>query len=304
MKTKKHITGSSETIRKTTFNFSAYLAKCPSHIRQSEVSPEFLQWFIGFSEGDGSFIVGKDGRRRFAISQKEERVLLNIRTQLGFGKVSRQKSSSKFSKYQSYPRFVVSDKAGVERLIHLFNGNLVLDKTNIRFQAWLYSWNSSRRDKSEKIEYLSRNKLPRFDDNDWLSGFIDADGCFNVIRAVTRSGLGWNVSLRFIIDQKGERELLERVCTWLGSGGVHRRHQVVDMYRFSCTNIASCEMLIEHINKHPLRTIKNVDFCRFASLARYIRGRKTLPWEGKVLKRVENLIARIGQTESDDDVTC
>ena len=297
MNTETHTTGSSETIRKTTFNFSTYLTKCPSHIPQSQVPIAFLEWFVGFSEGDGSFIVSKD-RLFFIINQKEEKVLARIRTQLGFGKVSR---------YRSHSRFIVANREGVERLLHLFNGHLVLHKTKMRFQSWLNSWNSSCKE-GEKIEHLSRNRLPCFDNNSWLSGFIDADGSFNVQRCTdSRYSLGWRVRLRFILDQKGEHELLERVCTWLGSGVISRRYQVAEMYRYTCTRVDSHEVLIEYLSKYPLHTIKNVDLLRFVGLARYIRDRKTLPWQGKVLNRVENLIARLDQTdlstESDNHVT-
>jgi hypothetical protein len=47
--------GSSETIRKTTFNFSAYKEVLVSH--KKTIDKHFLEWLIGFSEGDGSFIV-------------------------------------------------------------------------------------------------------------------------------------------------------------------------------------------------------------------------------------------------------
>ena len=285
-------TGSSETIRKTTFDFSSYLEKRPSHICKSSISISFLEWFVGFSEGDGSFIVSKD-KLFFIINQKEEKVLARIRTQLGFGKVS---------KYQSYSRFIVANREGVERLLYLFNGHLVLHKTNIRFQLWIDSWNSSCKE-GEKIESIERNQLPSFANNGWLSGLIDADGCFNVQRITDpRYSLGWKVRLRFILDQKGERELLERVCCWLGSGAIYSKSSVADTYTFACTRITSNELLIKYLHNFPLKTIKNVKFLRFVSLSRYIKERKRLPWQGKVLKRVETLCAHLDIPDLSDEL--
>ena len=280
-------TGSSETIRKTTFDFSNYLDRCPSHIHKSQISIHFLEWFVGFSEGDGAFIVSK-GRLFFMINQKEEKVLARIRTQLGFGKVSR---------YHTYFRFIVANKEGVQRLLHLFNGHLVLNKTNARFHLWLDSWNSSCKE-CETIQYLSQNRLNSFTENGWLSGFIDADGCFNVQRLLDpRYTLGWRVRLRFILDQKCERELLERVRHWLGFGSVSVRREVAEMYRFVSTHTSSHEILIEYLHRFPLKSIKKVEFVRFVSLLHYIRERKRVPWKGKVLNRVENLIARLDQPD-------
>ena len=144
----KITTGSSETIRKTAFNFSDYRERLVSHKKSGKIDSAFLEWLVGFSEGDGFFIVSK-GRLFFIINQKEEKVLHRIRTELGFGKVST---------YNTYSRFIVADRDNIERLIHLFNGNLVLHKTNSQFELWLQSWNLSSREQkrvslSLKISY-------------------------------------------------------------------------------------------------------------------------------------------------------
>lgn len=301
-------TGSSETIRKTAFNFSNYKERLVSHKKSGKIDPAFLQWFVGFSEGDGSFIVSK-GRIFFIINQKEEKILHRIRTELGFGKVST---------YNTYSRFIVADRDNIERLIHLFNGNLVLHKTNIRFKSWLQNWNlscyqsdrqsqqhrlslctqSERCDKIDnreerKVTPLSQNKLPSFENNGWLSGFTDADGCFNAMQIKdSRYNLGWRLRLRFILDQKSEKDLLEKVKNFLGSGLISRRQEVDDMWRLTCTSIPTHRVVINYFSRYPLRTVKKVSFLRFVSLLRYITNRSVLPWEGKVLKRVENLIRK------------
>ena len=120
------IHGSSETIRKTTF-FSFDTFSPPSHIKKIDHS--FLEWFIGFVEGDGSFIVSEKTEKSplrlfFILTQKDIQVLHMIRTTLGFGRVS---------KHGDYFRYIVADQSSLKRLIHLFNGNLVLEKTQNRF---------------------------------------------------------------------------------------------------------------------------------------------------------------------------
>jgi hypothetical protein len=50
------------------------------------IDPDWLQWFIGFTEGDGAILESK-GRLSFVITQKDVRVLYHIQEVLGFGKV-------------------------------------------------------------------------------------------------------------------------------------------------------------------------------------------------------------------------
>lgn len=315
--------GSSETIRKTTFNFYTYKENLVS--QKKKINLTFLQWFIGFTEGDGSFIVS-NARLFFIINQKEEKILHFIRTNLGFGKVS---------KYGNYSRFIVADRTNIDRLISIFNGNLILNKTNTRFIYWLNARNNYS---IEKLDYLNKNELVNLDDNAWLTGFIDAEGCFNVVRLHdTRYTLNYRVRLRFILDQKNEIFIFNKLQIFLKSGVITKRknikftdksvleknltsaacnlhlvslkltesslpfgdNKVVSekseepMFRFTSTSVLSHEILIKYLVKFPLRTLKKVSFLRFTSLLRYIKNRKAVPWENKVLKKVEKLIKNV-----------
>jgi hypothetical protein len=316
-------TGSSETIRKTTLSFSKYKEYIVSHKKPGQIDTTFLEWFVGFSEGDGRFIVSQ-AELFFILYQKEEKVLHRIRTQLGFGKVSTYKSCS---------RFIVAGRDNIERLIHLFNGNLVVEKTSIRFKMWLQAWNLSctqsvdekqlSDNQTLKIEHrfakhsfaqvrtcdlLPQNQLLCLDTNAWFSGFTDANGIFNTVQTKdSRYTLGWRVRLRFILDYNSEKVLCDRVKLFLGSG-VITQHKIVDqMYRFSCTSLSSHQIVVSYFTRYPLQTIKRVSFLRFASLLRYINNRASYPWEGKILKRVENLIknnskiAAVSQLHYDSD---
>lgn len=331
--------GSSETIRETTFNFINLQQKIVSH--KTFIKTSFLEWFVGFSEGDGSFIVSNK-RLFFIINQKEEKVLNYIRANLGFGKVS---------KYSSYSRYIVADRGSVDRLISIFNGNLVLNKTNARFVLWLVARNQYS---TEEICYRGINKFVTFHKNGWLSGFTDAEGCFNAQKLKdTRYTLGFRIRLRFILDQKGEYPLFEKCkfflkkgsitncklfgpCTRLSKpfkspmrnkfriqGTTHKPFFSLPtkkilkygrlcacntilqkgvpsscMYRFTSTHMKSHDILCEYFKEYPLRTIKKVSFIRFTSLCYYIKQRQSLPWTGKVLLRIENLVKNLNSDKS------
>ena len=277
--------GSSETIRKTTFksfsvfNFSNYAKNTVSH--KNKINSSFLEWFIGFAERDTSFIVSTN-RLFFIINQKEKKVLHTIRTNLGFGKISTHKT---------YSRYIVADQKNIDRLISIFNGNLVLNKTNSRFVLWL---NSRNMYSTEKIQYLNKNELRSFKDNAWLSGFIDAEGCFNAIKILNKNyTLGYKVKLRFILNQKNEKHVFYKIQNFLESGGINKHKQIENMFRFTSTSIISHEKLINYLRVYPLRSLKKVEYVRFSSLLNYIKNNQTLPWENKVLKKVENLIKNL-----------
>ena len=299
--------GSSETIRKTTFNFTNVPQRIVPH--KTFIKNSFLEWFIGFSEGDGSFIVSNK-RLFFIINQKEEKVLHYIRANLGFGKVS---------KYLSYSRYIVADRNCVDKLISIFNGNLVLYKTNARFALWLLARNQYSH---LKICYRGLNPLIDFHNNGWLSGFTDAEGCFNAQKIKdSRYTLGFRVRVRFLLDQKDEYALFEKIRSFLKTGFITNRTEkspilisstggsrallrkpenikMDGMYRYTCSNMKSHDILIQYYKEYPLRTIKKVALFRFTLLSYYIKNRKSLPWQGKVLLRVENLVKNINSDKS------
>jgi len=285
--------GSSETIRETTFNFINVQQKIVSH--KTFIKTSFLEWFIGFSEGDGNFIVSnKKNQLFFIINQKEEKVLYYIRANLGFGKVS---------KYSSYSRYIVADRGSVDRLISIFNGNLVLNKTNARFVLWLQARNLYS---TEEICYRGINKLKSFHTNGWLSGFIDTAGCFNAQKVKdTRYPLCFRIRLRFILFQKDDLFILEKVGNFLKEGSLTNRklspttlRKVDGMYRFISTHMKSHHIIDEYLKRYPLRTIKKVSSIRFKKICYYIKNRQSLPWKGKVLLRIENLVKNLKSDKS------
>lgn len=103
----------SETLRGASFNFTEF------YKAHKYIEPNWLEWFIGFVEGDGGIYTYND-RLFFVITQDESAILYHIKDQLGFGNVRFDKG------VQSY-RYVVSDLPNIVLLAHLFNGNLVLE---------------------------------------------------------------------------------------------------------------------------------------------------------------------------------
>ena len=157
------------------FNFLNFYGPYKSHISSDLPSKDFLTWLIGFSEGDGSFIVSRRGDLSFVISQdtRDIQVLNMIQNNLKFGKVIKQGST--------VSRYVVQDKIGLYLIALLFNGNLVTLYRINQYKKFLDSVNNyyNNNGKIKSIKLCDFSVKPTLQDS-WLAGFTDAEGCFSV----------------------------------------------------------------------------------------------------------------------------
>ena len=96
---------------------------------------EFLDWFIGFGEGDGSFyIIG--GKSIFSIHLHiaELDLLYEIKKQLNKGSVGISKKSNSVI-------YVVKGKRDVENLINIFNVNIFIKNKQAQFEKLVLNYN-------------------------------------------------------------------------------------------------------------------------------------------------------------------
>ena len=287
------MTGSSETTREpplSSFNFTDFIEH---HLVEHKklVDPAFLEWFVGFVEGDGTFCsreipphqpapavrgVGtpapqsgpsetpclrgvrwpppaNEGARKrrflFQVCQKDPKVLYKIRGALGFGAV-RQSGNGEARHW----RYTVEDRRGLQRIMALFNGNLVLPKRRRQFANWVCEareifWPSfALRDTGPVVSL----------DTGWLSGFIDAEGCFYA--AFTTPSLRYTVSYRLTQkmhitqrDECGEREVLGQIGLLLQSKAMVRLVKPSDCYRIEVCSVESHQVLIEYLKHFSLQ---------------------------------------------------
>lgn len=298
--------GSSETIRKTPqiqqdipcprytqvftqpFHFKETLNYLPQHMKPTNYSPEFLSWFIGFSEGNGSFIVSDD-RLFFTITQKDAALLHKLRTQLGFGSICNDE------KHPEIKRYTVTDRSQIEILIHIFNGNLLLKKTTTRFSKWVKTFNQLT---GKNIQVISRWKkkfelspntdftnsrkklsLPVIQEvrthsvmwnSSWFTGFIEAEGGFSAIqRFKHKTDREKTIEMRFLLDQTNELEVLSHVRDLLGDTGsiwIRKRSPGKLHYRLDVCKAEAFHLVIAYLTQHHLRSQKNVVYVRWKKL--------------------------------------
>ena len=270
----------SETTRETSFNFDDY--RKISGKNTDEISNDWLTWFIGFSEGDGAFLTGKDKRLIFVLTQKETLILNHVHETLGIGRVRT---------YGPFSRYRVDDKKGILILIALFNGNLVLDKRKVQVKKWLDNIN---------IEQRNNNVLPLLN-NSWLSGFIDAEGCFNVTLFKRKSMiLGYQVKLKFMIDQKdslGNMLFIKDQLNLFLTNRKLKKGSIGVMHRIESNSFVKVPLIIEYINKFRLKSKKQESFDKWVTVYELVKNKAHLTEEGlseiRKLSKEVNLIASV-----------
>jgi hypothetical protein len=281
--------GSSETTREAphtvalvnSFNFQEYVL--PEHKNYLDFS--FLEWFIGFSEGDGCFCSRiEDNRVRlsFEIGQKDAKLIHKIRTMLGFGTVSSFTRQS-----ERYWRYKVEDKKGVQRIMTLFNGNLVLPKKYIQFQHWVTMGKAlcppSFLFKEQRVHISLQTG--------WLSGFLEAEGCFYAAFRVKDKLFPdtWDFDQKFTLTQKdvyGESLILQEIIVLFQSNVKLHLVKKPTCYRIEFCSLKAHTILVNYLTKFPFLGRKKITFRRWWRI--YLR-RKNPKNEFLTLKTITKL---------------
>lgn len=218
----------------------------------------WMSWFIGFSEGDGSFFLHSNSIN-FEIWQhiKDVQVLYHIKSTLGFGKVIFPKNKSTMAK------FVVTKKDQIDWLLVHFS-------------------NKSCTTHFDKYNQNVKHQEPSLN-NAWLAGFIDAEGCFRIKVELTGS-----IKLIFELAQK-ERNILDKIKNLFPSleGNIRKDRE---HYVLSFSQIKARLLLIDYLTKYQLKSHKNIVFVKWLKVHRIkVQDRKLT--EKEKLK-----ISKIGKT--------
>ena len=299
--------GSSETTRKApsflTEDFYAH-GQAPHVPRVSEA---FLQWFVGFFEGDGclSIFIASDTKTKtrlcLNISQKEKTIITLIATTFGFGNISSSTQGN-----QTYWRWSLGSKTSLERIVFLLAGNLILPKRQVQFQKWI----EAGEQKGMFQPPFNKNKpwvAKVAFDNAWLSGFIDAEGCFyaycrdrnfDEITFKPMMSLEQTMTLTQKDIDRGEALVFETILLLFESNGkVHRAKKPPDFNSESIyvtirlNSLKSQHLIVNYLLKHKLRTIKYLSFHRWWRIYLYrIDG-----WHNseKSIKKIRRLVKAI-----------
>ena len=279
---------SSETRSDITYNFDEYYFLISQH--KKKINRQFLEWFIGFTEGDGSFIVSKN-KVYFDITQSlsDIQVLYYIKKELGFGKVlvpppylslskrGREVGGEPCPKAWTSPApwlvreeehrnvgvFYVSSKENFSKLIHIFNGNFSTNYKKEQFKAWLNTYNEQY-----NMNIIFKNQLVKPSlDSSWISGFIDAEGCFyGRVKSCSTSKLRKAPHLTFQVSQK-EFDIIKTLRDiFLNTDTLDlknvRYDKSWDGWTFNCSSFTKLKVVRNYLYRYELKTKKSLSFTK------------------------------------------
>nr|YP_636261.1 putative site-specific DNA endonuclease [Tupiella akineta]AAV80683.1 putative site-specific DNA endonuclease [Tupiella akineta] len=270
--------GSSETLREiilTQFHFKEYIEKgTPQH--KPLTNTVFLEWFIGFFEAEGSFLVWPNGRsgNRFGIdiTQKDPGLIYKIRTRLGFGKVV--DCTKKGNLPSSTLRFYVNKRIDLERLILLFNGNLITEKKRNQFANWIHLINLQY---GTTYYVLPIKQKFFFLNNAWLSGFLEGDGGFwvsdkNILR-LKDGNTSLQLRMKFYITQKEELKFLQEMAVLFKItskiGTLTNGSSDVFYNRLETSKLESHFLVLKYLEQYPFLGKRAIQLRRWSRLVKY-----------------------------------
>lgn len=250
--------GTSETACDITFKFNNYLNQKVIH--KKKINKRFLEWFIGFTEGKGCFIV-LNNKVYFdiSVSIKDIQVLYYLKKELGFGRVLINKDSHGCNKGAS---FYVTSFCNFYRLVTLFNGNLCTANKKEEFKNWLKYFNNQY---SKEILFIDSVIKPSLTTG-WLSGYIDAVGSFtgrlensNKLKSITPY-------LTFYILQK-EFYILNVISEILNISIQNIKYNKdKDNWILTISSFNKIKQLINYLKRYNLKTNKSLAFTKWCKI--------------------------------------
>jgi hypothetical protein len=284
----------SETIRETSFNFPKFHAYYNTIFKNRDpISDEWLIWFIGFAEGDGAIQTYDEGKRvRFVLTQKESNILYKIQFKFNIG-IVKHFPQGKSGKNNDFYRWIVDDPSHILLLAFLFNGNLALNHRIEQLTLWVNALNNRF---GYKIMKLNNTPVKITLQDGWLSGFTDAEGCFNVsITTNSRYILGHVIKMRYILDQK-DSVILNKVYELFGFGKVTLRSGSNNVYRYTATGFKALNYIIAYFKLFPLQTKKAFSFEKWLTIHNQVFNKLHLTEKG--LSQIRTLQKQINLNNS------
>src|SRR5438093_11739406 len=136
--------------------------------------------------------------------------------------------------------------------------------------------------------------LPMKLEAEWVTGFVDGEGCFHVgINPQSDMASGHQVLPEFtVVQHERDAQLLHAIKSFFGCGVVRTNHGDRLAYR-----VRSQQHLLERIlpffEKHPLRSKKHIDFLKFREVLLMMQKVEHLERGG--LERIREIASKMNR---------
>lgn len=247
-----------------TYNFESFYSKFNEYYPNvKKPSVQFLQWFIGFSEGEGSFIIAKRGDLSFIVTQSSIDInsLNYIKDNLCFGKIVVQ------SPKQKTHRYIVQDVKNLILISLIFNGNMVFPTRNARFLTFLSSFNERLlKNNMDIIKPKVNTIIPTLQDA-WFSGITDGEGSFTCSLLSNSSAFRY----RYILTQKWEAnkcvfEHIQNILKNYSADGSVVPHSANNVWELRINGVKNCQGLFTYFDVFNLVTKKKESYLKWKAI--------------------------------------
>jgi hypothetical protein len=232
--------GSSETIRAAcSFFLRSFSTMNTKYSRKNiRYKIHFSYWLAGLIDGDGWLGVSTKGYTccEITVGINELSILSVVKKHLG-GSITLRKNISAY-------RWRLHNKAGMERLVDLINGKLMLPKRHEQFENVC---NSLNKVSNPQGVFSIRNY--------WASGFFDAEGYFHVNKKTLQCSI--------TCSQKTPKVLEDLVSSF---GGHVYYDTSWNGYLYTASSKQDLETWFDYFSQYPLKSPKAINLVRFKRL--------------------------------------
>ena len=104
--------------------------------------------------------------------------------------------------------------------------------------------------------------------NEWISGFVDGEGCFHIsILKHQDMSVGYQVLPEFtVVQHERDKQILFALKKIFNCGVVRRNHG--DRWCYRVRKLSNLNALCDFFDKNPLKTKKRIDYIRFRRIIR------------------------------------
>lgn len=128
--------------------------------------------------------------------------------------------------------------------------------------------------------YSFNNKNTFYFNPDYLTGFVDGEGCFSIsIYKQGKNLTGWQVKPIFSISlHNKDIHLLEAIQRTLKIGKIYKHG--VDSMQYRVSSLKNLQIITDHFDKYPLITQKRADYLLFKQAITIIKSKEHSSIEG------------------------
>ncbi len=134
-------------------------------------------------------------------------------------------------------------------------------------------------------------------DAQWITGFVDGEGCFHVsINAHKEMITGYQVLPEFtVVQHERDIQVLHALKSYFGCGVVRKNHEERMAYRVrGKEHLLKC--IVPFFQKHPLKTKKRLDFEKFKRVLAIMEKGEHLTLNG--IEEIRGIVSEMNRCKS------